>query len=259
MSELPVSLWVVSFAGILGVAATTCIVLFRGAVSARLERRATALLTASAVVVIGGWYLASAAIAAHGGYRAQLGRQVPWMPIAAVGFTVLLVALSRIRAVRRALSAPGMSARMLLPHAFRAVEGAVFIAAMLIGQLPALFAIPAGLGDIAVGIAAPFVARKLARGAGNRAALSLNVLGIADLVTALTLGALTGFQLIAVTPSAQAISDLPLVLVPTAAVPLLLVLHLLSLSTRVPEPAVAADTDETAAGSRDHSSAISSR
>jgi uncharacterized membrane protein len=51
-----------------------------------------------------------------------------------------------------------------------------------------------------------------------------------DLVNALTLGALTGFALINVTPSGAPISELPLALIPTAAVPLLLTLHIMSVS-----------------------------
>jgi hypothetical protein len=233
MHELPVYLWAITFTGIVGVAAATCVVLYNGAVRAGLGTRTAVLLTVGAAVIIGGWYVASAAIAAPGGYRAQLGRQVPWMPIVVVGFALLLLALSRIPVARRALSAPDMRGRLLLPHTFRAIEGAVFIIAMFLGQLPALFAIPAGLGDIAIGIAAPFVARKLAQGTGRRALLWFSGLGMTDLVTALVLGGLTGFQLINVIPSGQAISDLPLVLVPTAAVPLLFVLHIVSLSTRI--------------------------
>jgi hypothetical protein len=63
-----------------------------------------------------------------------------------------------------------------------------------------------------------------------------------DLVVALTLGALTGFQLLNVTPSAAPIFELPLALIVTAGVPLLLVLHITSMSAlarapRTPLPA----------------------
>ncbi len=65
-----------------------------------------------------------------------------------------------------------------------------------------------------------------------------------DLVVALTLGALTGFQLINVTPSGAPISELPLALIPAAAVPLLFALHITSVSAlrraqRAPLPATA--------------------
>ncbi|MFZ0166646.1 MAG: hypothetical protein WAL12_23955, partial [Trebonia sp.] len=99
---------------------------------------------------------------------------------------------------------------------------------MALGHLPALFALPAGLGDIAAGIAAPLVALRLARGTGRRTALWFNAFGMTDLISALTLGALTGYALVNVTPSGAPISELPLALIPTAAVPLLFALHLTS-------------------------------
>lgn len=66
--------------------------------------------------------------------------------------------------------------------------------------------------------------------------------GITDLVVAGTLGALTGYQLLNVTPSAAPISELPLALVPTVTVPLLLALHVTSVITlaRAPRPAPSA-------------------
>ena len=101
---------------------------------------------------------------------------------------------------------------------------------MLLGKLPALFAVPAGFGDIAVAIAA----LRIAHGAGGephpRALLWFTLLGIADLVSALTLGALTGFlQIVHTNPPATLNADLPLALIPTVGVPLLLVMHLSSL------------------------------
>jgi hypothetical protein len=53
-----------------------------------------------------------------------------------------------------------MVSRLELPHTPR-VAGVAFLLYMALGHLPALFALPAGLGDIAAGIAAPLVARKL--------------------------------------------------------------------------------------------------
>jgi hypothetical protein len=74
------------------------------------------------------------------------------------------------------------------------------------------------------------------QGTGRRAALWHNAFGMTDLVVALTLGALTGFQLLNVTPSAAPISELPLALIPTAAVPLLFALHITSVSALVRAP-----------------------
>jgi hypothetical protein len=229
MYDPPGYLWALTIAGIVAIPAATCVVLYSGALRAGQSRARAALLAGVAAVVLGGWFTASAVIAGHGWYRAQLGHQVPWLPIAVAGFLGLLLALRRIPAVARALAAPGMASRLELPHGFRAFEGTAFVLMMALGHLPALFALPAGLGDIAAGLAAPLVARRLARGRGRRAALWFNAFGMTDLISALTLGALTGYQLVNVTPSGAAISELPLALIPSAAVPLLFALHLTSM------------------------------
>lgn len=62
------------------------------------------------------------------------------------------------------------------------------------GQLPGLFALPAGIGDVATGLLALLVAyawysgKPYARGA----AIAWNLFGMADLVDAVVLGTLTG-------------------------------------------------------------------
>ena len=71
---------------------------------------------------------------------------------------------------------------------------------------------------------------------GRRAALWFNAFGMTDLVVALTLGALTGFQLLDVTPSSAPISELPLALIPTATVPLSFALHITAVSALVRAP-----------------------
>ena len=244
MYDPPGYLWALTIAGMIAIPAATCLVLYGGAVRAGLSPRRAALLAGGAAVVLGSWFTASAVIAGHGGYHARLGHGVPWLPVAVAGFLALLLALRRIPVVARALAAPGMVSRLELPHTFRVAEGTAFLLLMFLGHLPAVFALPAGLGDIAAGIAAPLVAYRLAQGTGRRGALWFNTFGMADLVNALALGALTGFALINVTPSGAPISELPLALIPTAAVPLLLTLHITSVSAlrrahRAPLPATA--------------------
>jgi hypothetical protein len=230
MYDPPAYLWTITIAGPVAVAALTCIVLYGGAVRAGLGRRRAALLAGVAAVLLGGWLTASAVIAGHGWYHT-----LPWFPVAVTGYLGLLLALSRIPMVARALAAPGMANRLELPHTPR-VAGVAFLLYLALGHLPAVFALPAGLGDIAAGIAAPLVARRLAQGTGRRAALWFNVFGMTDLVVALTLGALTGYQLLNVTPSGAPITELPLALIPTATVPLLFVLHITSASALVRAP-----------------------
>jgi hypothetical protein len=138
--------------------------------------------------------------------------------------------LTRRPAIERALTGGrGAQGRLLSPHSFRA-GGIVFVIAMLLGKLPALFAIPAGVGDIAVGLAALWVTDKVRDRRQLKALLAFTLLGLADLVSALTLGALTGFlQIVHVSPTAALNADLPLAVIPTVGVPLLMAMHVTSL------------------------------
>jgi len=119
MYDPPGYLWAIIIAGIIAIPAATCIVLYGGAERAGLGRRRAALLSGGAAAVLGGWFTASAVIAGHGWYHTRLGHGVPWLPVAVAGFLGLLLALSRIPMVARALTAPGMVSRLELPHAFR--------------------------------------------------------------------------------------------------------------------------------------------
>ena len=245
MHHPPAYLWAITIAGTIAIAATTCMVLYGGAERAGLGRRRAALLAGAAAAVLGSWFTATAFIAGHGWYHT-----LPWFPVAAAGFLGVLLVLRRIPVVARALAAPGMLSRLELPHAPR-VAGVAFLLYLALGRLPALFALPAGLGDIAAGIAAPLVALRLAQGTGRRAAVWHNAFGLTDLVTALSLGALTGFGLLHITPSSAPLTELPLALIPTAVVPLLFALHITSLSAlaRAPRPASSAVVAEPAAAS----------
>jgi hypothetical protein len=81
-----------------------------------------------------------------------------------------------------------------------------------------------------------------ARGTGRLAAVWFNVYGLTDLAAGITLGALTGYGLLHVTPSSAPISQLPLALVIAADVPLMIALHITSLVTlaRAARPAPSA-------------------
>jgi hypothetical protein len=102
------------------------------------------------------------------------------------------------------------------------------------GILPGIFAWPAGLGDMAVGVTSVLVLSALLRrpdfAAGKRF-VTWNLLGILDLVVAVSIGALV--PLLAPnyygTVSTAPMSELPLVLIPTYLVPTFLILHLTAL------------------------------
>lgn len=238
MYDPPAYIWAVSLVGEIGIPASTCLVLYRGARSAGTGRSPAALLAGTAALALGGWLAASTAIAAGGGYQTVLGKQPPWTAIAlAATLTTLLVA-SRIPAVARALASPDALGRAILPHTFR-VAALAFLMLWALGHMPALFAVPAALGDIAVAVQAPLVARRLARGTGRRAAIWFSVFGLADLVVSVALGALTGYDIVHVTPVNDALAVLPIALVPTVNVPVLLTLHIVSLRRLLAMPGTA--------------------
>jgi hypothetical protein len=112
--------------------------------------------------------------------------------------------------------------------------GLGFLALQAHGVLPGLFAWPAGLGDIAIGVTAPWVLLTLiARPdfAGSPIFKAWNILGIVDLVAAVSFGALgSGFIPGLVTGVTTApMAQLPLVLIPAFLVPLFIVAHLAAL------------------------------
>lgn len=114
------------------------------------------------------------------------------------------------------------------------VAGFGFISLYTWGVLPGLFAWPAGLGDIAIGIAAPALALSLARDpavAQSRRFIAWNLLGILDLVVAVSMGAIGSGFIPALAPevSTTPMSQMPLVLIPAYLVPLFVMLHLTAL------------------------------
>jgi hypothetical protein len=227
MYDLPSYMWALVLTGAIGIPAATSAVLYRGAIAAGVGRRVAATVTVTTAVVLGGWLVVSGLLARAGVYRQDPGESVPWFLVVVAGTLIALLLATRIPIVSRILAAPGTPARLVLPHTLRVV-GVLFLIAMAQGHLPAAFALPAGLGDIAIGVAAPFVARRLARGTGRAGAVRFNVLGIVDLVVAGIIGFLL-VGLVEVTPSTAPLFVLPLALVPTTAVPLAVALHIVSL------------------------------
>jgi hypothetical protein len=232
MYDLPSYVWALVLVGVIGIPATTCVMLYRGAITAGLSRRTATTAAGMTAAGLGGWLLASGLLARAGAYQQASGQAAPWFGVAVAGTLVVLLAATRIPLVARILAAPGTAARLALPHTLRVV-GVTFLLVMALGHLPAIFAVPAGLGDIAAGVAAPLVARRLAQGGGRTRAVWFNLFGLLDLVVALSIGFLAGlgpWRPLEVTPTTEPLSLLPLALIPTVAVPLAIALHLVSLS-----------------------------
>jgi hypothetical protein len=114
------------------------------------------------------------------------------------------------------------------------VGGVVFLILMANGILPPFFALPAGLGDMFVGITAPFVALALVRNKLSAGRLILwQALGIVDLVVAVTMGVLCSPSPIGILAhgiTTRAMGQLPMSLIPTFAVPLLVILEIICIA-----------------------------
>ena len=251
MGTLPMYVWALVLVGLTGTTATICVMLFGGALTAGLRRGSASRVAGGFAILWGAWVLASVLLAAVEVYRFEPTRPIPWLPI---GLTVSLgtaMLLTRIPVVSRILTQPDALWRLTVPQIFRVV-GVTFLVVLALGKLPAVFALPAGLGDMAIGIEAVFLARNLRRGVvGRRAVWYFNVLGLADLVVALVIGfaaAPAVVRLLIVSPSTEAISLLPLALIPATVVPLAAALHLLSLrrlTVAAPTPAAAETVGST--------------
>jgi hypothetical protein len=109
------------------------------------------------------------------------------------------------------------------------IAGFVFLILSAYKILPAFFALSAGWGDIAIGATAPFAALSLAKPAHRKGFIWWQVLGIADLVNALALGTLAGVIDPHGIPTA-AMTVLPMSYIPTFAVPLFLILHIICIA-----------------------------
>jgi hypothetical protein len=110
--------------------------------------------------------------------------------------------------------------------------GLVFLAFYKYGLLPGAFAWPAGLGDIAVGVTAPWVALALVRRPGFATSpvfIGWNLFGILDLVVAVGTGGLHSALASAGEVTTAPMAELPLVLIPAYLVPLFVMLHLAAL------------------------------
>jgi hypothetical protein len=190
---------------------------------------ASALISALLLVWLGliSWFGATEAFVAAGGAP-------PLRLLAAVLGPVLvfLIAYRVSAAVREFVSM--VDIRFITATQAWRFGGFVFLSLYAYGVLPGYFAWPAGLGDMAIGAAAPWMLVRLARDPGfvaSRAFAIWNVLGILDLIVAVTLGAVVPllFPNVLSTMQTGAMARLPLVLIPGFFVPGYLILHVIAL------------------------------
>jgi hypothetical protein len=184
----------------------------------------------ASAVVFAAWLVAVVLLAADNVFRNDAPR-IPAMLLMtlAVGYLFLLS-----RTFRDIIAA--IPQHWLIGIQTFRILGGVFLVRYFEGQLPGVFAIPAGVGDVLTGLFAPLVAYWWfsAKPYARPAAIAWNLFGMADLINAVALGWLTG--------GGGGGIVFPIVLIPVYAVPRAFLIHSFSLigllrkSSRPPQP-----------------------
>jgi hypothetical protein len=191
----------------------------------------TAAVRPVAVTILG-WLGLTTALALNDVYRGAANH----LPTIQYGIflPILIGGLLIWRSPRLARIIEAVPQHWLVGVQFYRALGAIFLVLYSTGKLPGLFAWPAGLGDVLVGVLAPVIAVAYARDPDKNADLvyAWNLFGLADLIVAVTTGFLTSpspLQLFSFGAPNELISTFPLVLVPVYLVPMSVLLHFASL------------------------------
>jgi len=192
--------------------------------------RANALWSFSSLLV--GWFVIAVITSIAGFYRPASAKAPTIQYGLLIPIAVGLLLFRSWPLLRRTLSV--VPNTWLVGVQFYRALGVIFLVLYAGGHLPGLFALPAGVGDTLVGILAPFVALSFARSpeSSARRVRLWNLLGITDLVVAVTTGFLTSpspLQIASFDRPNELIAAFPLSLIPVFAVPLSILLHLASL------------------------------
>jgi hypothetical protein len=207
------------------------------------SRDRTRTMLASAAILVG-WLATAIALSAAGFYHVTTSA----IPTIQYGILLPIVigALLIFRSDAAMLILDAVPQPWIVGVQLYRALGVIFLVLYASGRLPALFAWPAGVGDIAIGLLAPVVGLAYARAPREAAGLvkTWNVLGILDLVVAVTTGFLTAPSLlrpIEVHPTSELMTMLPMVLIPIFLVPVSIMLHIASLAKLHRDEARAAD------------------
>jgi hypothetical protein len=158
-----------------------------------------------------------------------------------LGLTTLVLALvGQLRGLRR--FARTVDLRVLVAFHLTRFVGFYFLVLHARGELPYAFAMPYGWGDIAVAVVAVALLALVrpAGPSGRGAYLAWNLIGAADILFVV---ATAGRLAMADPGSMQALTRLPLALLPTFVVPLIIATHVIMLSRLVRGRATPSDPD----------------
>jgi hypothetical protein len=181
------------------------------------------------ILVLSAWFLLVVSLGAAGAFIATPGTPPITLAIGVVAPLLLFFAGLRLSPAFRDFV---LSLELPLIAGIQAWRwaGLGFLSLYAHNVLPAVFALPAGLGDMAIGFTAPWMILALVRQPGFAASATFvrwNVLGILDLVVALTIGTVSA-TLSSGAPgeiSTAPMATLPLLVIPVFLVPIFLMLH----------------------------------
>jgi hypothetical protein len=190
----------------------------------------------SVILVLTAWFLLVVSLGAADAFIGRPGKPPVAVAIGVAAPLLLFFAWLRLSPVFRGFVL-SLDLRLVASmQAWRwAGSGFLFLYAHKI--LPAAFALPAGLGDMAIGVTAPWMVLALMRQpdfVASAAFFRWNVLGILDLIVALSLGTLIATFTTGVPGevSTSPMAALPMLLIPLFMVPLFLMLHVVALMQR---------------------------
>lgn len=178
--------------------------------------------------LVGAWFALAFAASALGWFRNDSARIGAGVGLAALTPILVFTLWSATSPKFRKFTATLDPRLLTLAQTWRIV-GFVFVLLEAKGRLPGIFAWPAGYGDMFIGLTATFAAWKLASSSNRNAFITWQVLGIIDLVMAVTLGT-TARMLSPQAATMAPMTVLPLSLVPTFLVPLFLMFHMICIA-----------------------------
>lgn len=201
--------------------------------SLRVETGRTGTLVGPVTAVAAAWVATALTAALFGVFDVPADR--PALPtLVAIAAPVGLFAVAVTLSARMRALVLGLDPVLLTQLQAWRILGGLFLAVYAFGHLPGLFAWPAGAGDMAVGIAAPFVAWRLA---GNATFLNdlrfrlFHYAGLLDFVVAVGTGIAARNQIAGLVGDVTTapMGQIPLVLIPVIAVPAFIILHIIVL------------------------------
>lgn len=197
----------------------------------------------SVTVILSVWFLLVVSLGAAGAFAGRPGAPPFGIAIGVGAPLVVFFAWLRLSQAFRELVL-SLDLRLIAGVQAWRFAGLGFLALYAQKVLPGVFALPAGLGDMAIGLTAPWMVLSLIRQprfAASAAFVRWNLLGILDLAVAVGIGA-SSATLTTGAPgeiSTAPMATLPLLLIPAFLVPLFLMLHAAALmqsrQARIPQ------------------------